>query len=312
MKRTGRGLMSCVSRLTPHVLRAPDESGMALVITLMIVSIITAMVVEFAYGVYVNTSSLHNWQTAQELSVTARSATKLAARLISTNMIESYKTRASFEIAQKIPFEEVDGTITLKIEDENAKFNLNQLGGTLNVVFNPDKDPHRMFLRLTKALGLGAETAYRISDWIDSDSEPGAGDSENGAKNAKLDSLDELLLIPGIDEQTYEKLLPYVTIYTDNSININTAGVPVLMALSDSISRDMAERLVKYRESGAFQGPLDIRKVSGFEEVYASLQGLITTHGGRFHVISTAESGGVKRIVESVLAGNSVLYWKEM
>jgi general secretion pathway protein K len=284
-----------------------NKSGMALVITLMIVAIITAMVVEFAYGVYVNTNALHNWQISQELSVTARSATKLAARLISTNMIGHYKTKASFEIAQKIPFEQLD-------EDENAKFNLNQLGGTLNVVFDPDRDPHEMFRRLVTAVGLKTEVADRISDWIDPDSEPRFGDAERGAKNAKLDSLDELLMVPGIDMATYEKLLPYVTIYTDsdNRIDINGAGVPVLEALSHAITRDMAERIVKYRESNPFKEIADIKSAGIDGSLYTALQGLIKTDGSSFHVIAAAESGGVIRIVESVLTGNSVLYWKEM
>src|SRR5512139_1596351 len=50
-----------------HVSRIADQSGMALVLVLMIVALITAMVVEFAYGVYVNTNALNNWQTSQKL-----------------------------------------------------------------------------------------------------------------------------------------------------------------------------------------------------------------------------------------------------
>jgi general secretion pathway protein K len=291
-----------------------ESSGIALVITLMIVAIITAMVVEFAYGVYVNASSFHNWQTSQKLSITARSATKLAARLISDRLSDSY-VKGSFEMSQKIPYGDLDGTITLRVEDENAKFDLNQLGGTLNVVFNPDQDPYTMFLRLVRSLDLKDEVAERIADWIDSDSEPRTGDSENGAKNAKLDSVDELLEIPGIDMQTYEKLAPYVTIYTDfdRRININGADVPVLMSLSDSITEELAKRIVAYRQSEPFKNISEIKKVSGMtESIYTSLQGLITTQGASFHVIATAESGGIKRVVESVISGKTVLYWKEM
>ena len=287
---------------------------MALVLTLMIVALITAMVVEFAYGVYVNTNALHNWQTSQELSVAARSATKLAARLIAERGT-GYHAGGVFEMSQQVPFGDLDPIITLRIEDENAKFNLNQLGGALNVNFNPDQDPYKMFLRLVRSLGLKDEVADRISDWIDADSEPRLGDSENGAKNAKLDSVDELLLIPGIDMETYEKLLPYVTIYTDRDsrIDINGAGIPVLMALSDSIDRNLAQRIVNYRSSEPFRQISEIRNVLGIDEkMYIALQGLTTTNGSSFRVLATAEDNGVKRIVESVLAGKAVLYWKEM
>ncbi|MDA8242196.1 MAG: type II secretion system minor pseudopilin GspK [Nitrospiraceae bacterium] len=299
---------------TFHLSPFTEQRGMALVLTLMIVALITAMVVEFAYGVYVNTNALHNWQTSQELSVTARSATKLASRLIAASLQDAY-TKGVFEIGQKIPFEDLDGTITLRIEDENAKFNLNVLGHTGFYRGAQDIDANARFVRLLKELQLNPEIADRIADWIDSDSEPRLGDSENGAKNADLDSVDELLLIPGIDMETYEKFRPYVTIYTDRDsrINVNGADVPVLMSLSDSIDRDLAQRIVSYRNSEPFQQISDIKNVLGMDDKkYTSLQGLITTKGSSFHVIATAESGGVKRIVESVLAGSSVLYWKEM
>jgi hypothetical protein len=40
--------------------------------------------------------------------------------------------------------------------------------------------------------------------------------------------------------------------------------------------------------------------------------GHATYSGNAFHVIATAESSGIKRIVESVLEGSTVKYWKEM
>ena len=48
-----------------------DNRGMALVLTLLVVAILSGMVVEFAYGVYISTNALHNWQTAQRLSLAA-------------------------------------------------------------------------------------------------------------------------------------------------------------------------------------------------------------------------------------------------
>ncbi len=298
---------------TYHLSLFTDRSGMALVLTLMIVALITAMVVEFAYGVYVNTNALHNWQTSQELSVAARSATKLAARLIAERG-SGYYAGGVFEMSQQVPFGDLDATITLRIEDENAKFNLKTLGHT-GFYGSPDqdKDVHVRFVRLLKALALKPEIGDRIADWIDTDSEPRMGDSENGAKNADLDSIDELLLVPGIDQETYSKLAPYVTIYGDNMININSAPVPVLMSLSGSITPDLAQRIVKYRESAPFTTNTDLLKVAGFEQsVGTSQSGYITVRGTAFHITATAEANGVKRIVESVLEGTVVRYWKEM
>jgi type II secretory pathway component PulK len=268
------------------------------------------MVVEFAYGVYVNTNALHNWQISQKLSLTAKSATTLAAKLVSTNMLEQYKTKSAFDISQKIPFENIDGIITLRIEDENAKFNLNSLK-------NPDG--YAFFVRLLKVLDINPDIANIVSYWINSSTEHRPQNAGNiQSKNAYLDSIDELLLIPGIDRESYDKLLPYVTIYGSGEglflININTAEIPALMSLSDAITRDMAERVVTYRQLTPFTDNSQIQKVAGFESGSVSnpLMGHIIINGSAFHIISTAESGGIKRIIESVLQGGKVSYWKEM
>ncbi len=297
--------------------RAParNRDGMALVLTLMIVAIITAMVVEFAYGVYTNTTSLSNWQTSQQLSLAARSAMKLAARVIAEKALDT-NTPGAFAISQKVPFGDLDTTLSLSIEDENAKFNLNTLiyqNGGLN------NDRYAQFVRLLQYLKLPTAIADRVADWIDPDSEPRLADSEKGAKNAYLDSVDELLLIPGIDRKTYEQLLPYVTIYgsavSAGLININDASLPVLMSLP-GVDEQMARRVIEYRNIKPFAQKGEIGNVAGFESlVMGPFVGYITTDRSVFSVTATAESGGIRRTIDSVLqvSGLSavVIYWKE-
>jgi len=295
-----------------------DSRGMALVLTLLVVAVITAMVTEFAYGVYINTNSLYNWQTSQKLSLAARSATRLAGKVVSDQINQfSYTYPGFLEISQKIPSDDIDGTIGIRIEDENSKFNLNTLGG-LSVVLggNKDQDPYSCFVRLLKALNLNTDIADRVSYWIDSSSDHRPLDGQSATKNAKLDSVDELLLIPGIDAAGYEKLRPYVTIYGNNLININGADVPVLMSLSSSITSEMAGRIVSYRQNMPFERTSDILKVAGFSSTGQFPMGYITVKGATFHITATASSNDISRIVESVvdIAGDSrtVRYWKEI
>lgn len=294
---------------------APNNKGMALIITLMVVSIITALVVEFAYGVYISTNALNNWQTAQRLSLAAKSATRLGARLITEkSVLDPYKS-GYMEIIQRIPFDEIDGTILLRIEDENSKFNLNSLvyeKGALN------KDAFASLRRMLKALDLKTDIAERIADWTDPDSEPMLRDSENSAKNGYLDSIDEVLLIPGIDRESYEKLLPYITIYGSpygaTRININGAGIPVLMSLSEAISRDTAEKIMRYRDDVPFKESSDILNMVNFDKLGRPLSD-ITVKGTAFHMLATAQTGNIKRIIESVIdisGSNRVVgYWRE-
>jgi len=297
----------------------PDNRGFALVLTLMVVAIITAMVVEFAYGVYINTSALYNWQNSQKLSYAARSAIKLGAMIITENAKQyPYTYPGSIEITKKIPFDNIDGSITLKIEDENSKFNVNSLvflNGTLN------EDAYASFVRLLKALNLKTSIADNVVSWINPAIRPMPVDSKIPSKNTCLDSVDELLLIPGIDMTSYTTLLPYVTIYGSGQgsflININGASVPVLMSLSDSIGRGLAENIVRYRESSPFQQISDIQKVSGINIGTIKMQ-YITVKGTSFYVTGTAQSGDIQRIIDCVLdvsgtgTNRIVRYWKEL
>lgn len=291
-----------------------NAEGMALVLTLMVLAVLTALVVEFAYGVYVNTNALYNWQASQKLSITAKSAIKIASKLISENINQySYTHPDLLKDFNGKPFAVAQGTATIWIEDESSKFNVNSLvfpNGTLN------EKAYDSFLRLLKALDLDERIADRVADWIDADSVPRLQDSERKAKNGYLDSVDELLLIEGVDRKSYDTLMPYVTIYGNGLININSAGAPVLMSLSEAIDKEMAGRVIRYREDAPFERAEDILKVAGFETTGTSLMGRITVKGTVFHVTSAAKTGDIKRIIESILeiSDNSsiVRYWKEI
>lgn len=291
-----------------------NSRGMALVLTLMVLALLTAMVVEFSYGVYINTNALYNWQTSQRLSLVARSGVKLASMAISENDMQyPYTYPGILEISHENPFEDFEGMISSRIEDENSKFNINSMvysNGRLN------EKAYHSFIRLLNVLGLDPGIADRVVDWIDPDKEPRVPDSENGSKNAHLDSVDEILLIPGIDRRSFDRLLPHITIYGSGLININGAETPVLLSLSDSIDEGMAKRIVQYREIVPFEKAEDILKVAGFETLGQSLMGHITVKGTAFRVISTATEGDIKRMIEGILeiTGGSptVRYWREI
>jgi general secretion pathway protein K len=294
-----------------------SQSGMALVITLMVLVIITAMVVEFSYAVYTGTTSLYNWRDSQRLSVMAKSGVNVAAKYLSTMVgSQDYSYPGSMVLPVENPFEDFKGVLTVKIEDENSKFNVNALVASDGRTQN-DSAIHS-FRRLLNILSLDEKIADRIVDWIDKDSDPILADSETGAKNAPLDSVDELLLIKGISEKDYETLLPYVTVYGSRAnliVNINGAEKPVLMCLSDAINDDLAQNLINYRNATPFDDPAEINRVAGFDKIGTSLSGMIMIQGRVYRVTSAAESGGVKRIIQTVLnvspTSATVAYWKE-
>lgn len=300
---------------------ASSDRGMALVITLMILVIITALVTEFSYGIYTTTSSLYNWRDSQRLSFISRSGVTLAIKTISNiQNTYSYTYPARVDIPVMNIVEGFEGEVLIRAEDENSRFNLNSLiyqNGTLNT------DALNSFKRLLRNLNLKEEIAEIIVDWIDKDSQPRLKESEEHAKNGYLESKDELLSIKGMDSKAYEKLSQYITVYgidrpDSNLININTAPIPVIMSLDDLITRELAERVILYRESTPFKNISDIVKVAGFEGALGqSLISRIAVKASNFRITSIAADNKIQRVIESIVeikgSGQAnVKYWIEM
>ncbi len=287
-----------------------NQNGIALIVTLLAVAMITAMVVEFAYGVYTGTNNLYNWRDSQRLSVMARSGVNVSARFLSDWLNTQKYTIGFVEMPIENPFEDFNGIITVRIEDENSKFNVNTI---INRRGEKDTYGYDSFVRLLGALPLDKKIADRVLDWIDNDSIENLPDSETNAKNLPFVSVDEMLLINGITRKDYDTLMPYVTVFGDGKININGAEKPVLRSLS-GISDVLAQTVIDYRKNTPFDGTEKILKVSGFEDQLGqSLMGYITVKGGAFYISSIAQSSGVKRIIETVLNTDKekIEYWKE-
>lgn len=249
----------------------------------------------------------------------ARSGVNVSVHFLSDLLdTYSYSYPGSLDLPVENPFDDFEGIITVRIEDETAKFNVNSIIYD-NGIFN--ETAYRSFKRLLEILSLPDEIADRVADYIDRDSESRIPGSESSASNTALLSTDELLLVHGIRREDYDKLLQYITVFGDRNapaINVNGAGVPVLMCILDTglgdfpISEDLAKRIVNYRESLPFE---DLRQFNSFAGTGMS-SNQITVKGEFFSIKSVASSGGVMRIIEGVISKRSqspplTAYWKE-
>lgn len=297
-----------------------SEKGMALVLTLLIMAMITAMTVEFVYGVYTTNAGLYNWREAQKLSLVAKSGISLATKIVSENQNRySYTYPGSIEMPVENILKGFTGKVVIRVVDENGKFNLNSLvwpNGTTN------KTAFDSFVRLLRNLNLDENIAYRVVDWIGGDIEPRRRDSEEGTKNDYLDSVDELLFVKGIDSHAYDTLSPLVTVYGienvfNHLININTAPRAVIMSLDDNITEDLAERVIHYRALEPFNRVSDLVKVAGFGgPLGQSLMNKIVVKSSTLRITSVAEDDRIKRIIECVIALKDndflIVYWQEI
>ncbi len=170
------------------------------------------------------------------------------------------------------------------------------------------------FLRLIKLLYIEEKIAYKIIDWIDWDSEEIIRGSETNAKNGKLHSVEELLQIDGVTDEIFRKLEPFITCYSDviTQININTAPKEVLMSLNESITNEIAQRIITRREVEPFRDLSELLKINGMTEtIYQEIADKITVKSGVFKVVAFGEDSGVKKIMKFVFEGDKLIFYNE-
>lgn len=285
-----------------------SEKGSALVITLLIVTLLIGLAVEFAYEVYVDSASLSNWTNAQKASLIAKSGQALSYTYIKETVHLPFTYPGETDLRIEKDFGP-DTVLTVKIEDENSKFNVNSIiysiGQTNDAALSSLK-------KLLEYLNINPDVALSIADWIDPDSEPRLSKSEDHAKNSPLWSVDELKLIPGIDNKIYEAISPYLTVYGSGKININTAKLAVIVSLNNDMTEALAKKIIAYRQSTPFDDPSYVQRVSGMEAIGPLLIGRIDVKSYNFRVISNATVSEIKRAVESVMdTSMNVQYWRE-
>ena len=158
--------------------------------------------------------------------------------------------------SMRLPPLPVDGgVLTGELVDQQGLYNLNNLlnKGTI------DPAEEVRFRRLLAVLALPTELADALADWLDLDQErrfPGGAEDQDyllatppyRAANAPLRSVSELRLIKGFTAENYRRIAPFVTALPERTpINVNTAPLPVLLALAQGLRLNDAEALVEGR-----------------------------------------------------------------
>ncbi len=126
---------------------------------------------------------------------------------------------------------------------------------------------------LLKLPGMTGEIADSILDWRDDDPFTHLLGAEDfyyrgleppyKAKNAPFELLQELLWVRGTTKEVFGALEPFVTVYTDGKVNLNTAPREVLIALG--MSEGLADKLLRFRRGPDGQSP------SGDDQSFTSL-----------------------------------------
>jgi len=310
-----------------------DNRGFALIITLIVTALLVALVTEFITEVYVDTTTRQNYADAQKAGLLAESGVDGALKLLQIALPAKSYSSLHDAWAKPLDIPEELGSLRVTIEDESAKLSLNHIAGA-NGTFIDETDPTGAYygtaLRLFRKLKLPAgDLCDAVADWVDDNEVPKPGGGETPwyssrkpalpAKNARLDTFEELALVKGFSSEVLEKIRPFTTVYAlDNAtapLNINTAAKEILLALDERISETMADQIIDYRKSTPFKDKADLSKVPGMGTIATGLMLRITAKSSIFRIRAEAQVNGTTRVVESVAnfarGAPVTLYWRE-
>jgi len=328
--------------IKPFFNNVSDRQGVALITSLMIITLLVAVVVEFNRIAIADIDISRNFGDEKKIlfvTISGVNAIKELLRLKasytkSDTLLEEWaKSRAYFDSASGMLDE---GKVEGEILDENGKINVNSL---IDDRGEFDKDHRAIWERLLSQprFGLTEEEKntiiYGIKDWIDKDSEItgiyGAEDSfykRRGypCKNSPLNYLEEMLLVNGINEGIFygnryrSGIRAYLTVYGDRTININTAPVPVLMALSDNMTEDIALEVDYFRRDDANKTYLNkkdwYKNVWPFEKLIP--ENLLTISSNFFTVKIKGTLRDSRKEIRAVISrsevSSKVVFWQEM
>ena len=267
---------------------AGSNRGIALISVLWITGLLAVMAASFASSTRTETRLARN----QEENAKAEALADAGVHRAVFGLLDSDPETAWRPGGNAYAFSLGEGDVQVWVEDEDGKIDLNGA-------------PLQLITGLFVALGLPEEEAQliadRIGDFRDDDSEPeplGAEDDAyldaglpQGAADRPFAMESELLRVLGMTQSLYERVRPYVTVYSGaEGVDITRASRPVLEALPGITPSVVEALLTAGREVDPFSLIEDQQLLAEFEtfvvpsrEVVFTIRALgRTSGGGRF------------------------------
>lgn len=293
--------------------RYRTQQGVALITALLVVTLAAVAAVAMTARQQVDIRRTQNVLEAEQLRLYLHGVEAWAGKVLEQDRKDNAVDHPGEDWATHLPPIPLDnGQLSGHIEDLQGRFNLNNL--LLDGKTSPE-DLARL-RRLLAALEQSPNLADAVVDWIDANLEPwpphGAEDTTYlgreppyRAANRPMTEISELRLVAGFDADSYRLLAPHVsTLPGRTAINLNSAGVEVIMALADGISRADAERFVAEREGRHFDKVEDAIKHAALARHNIAAESL-SVASEHFVVMSDVSVGRLQQRHASLLSRNA-------
>lgn len=285
------------------------NKGMALVMTLLVVALLSVLVVGMHSRSLLALTKAKNSVNSLSASYIMRSGVSAAMGFLERDARETPIDTLSEAWAQEIVrFPVGEGTVSIRIGDEASRFNINTLvspQGQINA-----KAVER-FGRLLGSVGNREALSGTVAEWL-----------RGNRKRLSYAFRDasELRLVPGVGSETVSRVEQYVTVHTDRmnerNININTVGREVLLALSPQLNEALVEGIMGHRRASPFQEIGEVKKVQGInDEILSTFSNVIDVRSSSFSVWAEARVADVVRRGSALVSRDGgkvrLVAWKE-
>jgi len=319
----------------------PNERGIALLIALLTITLVTVSVMQFTHSRQVDYRRTVHWLQAQQARLYADDSIEFARVLLLADRMIGGPDGLNEEWAKFCANEDPDAcpdefpkcvlpplnsfaedtesndthAVAMRIQDMSGRYNLNRLRRRHTV--DLERDVARDLFAMSE---VDPELIGPIVDWIDKDGElyrygSGAEDPQYSEtepryapRNGELESLRELALVKGMSQADLVRLRPYVaTLPSDASeaININTAPRTVLRALAavDSAMADesLLTAILAERCKAPFVDAADLNERLPQFPSALNTDAWIRFDSSYFQLLATAKVDEVYQSIEALL-----------
>ncbi len=308
----------CKASSLPEESPPPDQAtrgaidrGVALILVLFMVSLITVLVLRFVIHSREFLKEAEIFQNGTQAYFLARSAIEAGrVALVESSLlgVQSGQNYTSLNQPWATPLINYpvghSGFLSGIIVDEASKLNLNllaQSGGVPNI--------HVMvqFTRLFSLLGVNPGVLPSISQWVTPVPPGGSGGGPYASmipsyrlRGGPMSVLSELHQIAGMDETVFRAIEPFVTVASNGQVNVNTASTTVLESLDPGITPELASRIVSGRPYSSLS---TLSNILG-PAIFSNIQGDLTTQSSIFSIQAVGTVGNTRQAVKAYLSVN--------
>lgn len=213
------------------------ENGAVLLTTLLLMTIMVAVTVAIVDNIKFSIRRATSVQMRTQVDWYIRGGESFAESWLTDNFSKQSQIANFIKLKQPIVFPLEQGSISIHVYDANNCFNVNSLGAKKNTSVH--KNELGNLLDILELDSQGTERIVAsIQDWVDSDAIPASGGAESmayanlqppyQAPNQLMVDISELREIQGVDEETYQQMVPFLCVGVDDKpkrLNLNTLSL---------------------------------------------------------------------------------------